>query len=301
MFVSGFTFIRNAIKLDYPVKEAILSILPIVDEMVVAVGAGEDETRHAITSLGPKIRIIDTQWDDTQRKGGKVLADETNKALEAVNKKAEWCFYIQGDECVHEKYLSEILAQMEAHKADKNVDGLLFNYAHFYGSYDYIGDSRTWYRKEIRVIKNNKNISSYRDAQGFRKGGEKLKVKAIDADIYHYGWVRHPKYQMTKLREANKLWHDDEYIDQKFDADRDFDYTEIDSIKPFEGTHPEVMRQRIAGMNWKFERDPKVKSFTLKLKLLYGIEKLTGWRIGEYRNYRVVCFVISVAACSISS
>ena len=288
MFVSGFTFIRNAVKLDYPVKEAIESILPLVDEMVVAVGKGEDTTRELIASLGPKIKIIDTIWDDTLREGGKVLAEETNKAFDAIGKKADWCFYIQGDECVHEKYHTEIKAQMSRYKDDTNVEGLLFDYAHFYGSYDYLGDSRTWYRKEIRIIKNDKTIRSYRDAQGFRKNGKKLLVKPIEAEIYHYGWVRHPKYQMAKLREANKLWHDDAYIDNKFDATKDFDYSEIDSIKPFKGTHPAVMQQRINSMNWKFDKDPSVKSFGLKLKLLYTIEKLTGWRVGEYRNYKIV-------------
>jgi len=288
VFVSGFTFIRNAVKLDYPVKEAIESILPLVDEMVVAVGKGEDTTRELIASLGPKIKIIDTIWDDTLREGGKVLAEETNKAFDAIGKKADWCFYIQGDECVHEKYHTEIKAQMSRYKDDTNVEGLLFDYAHFYGSYDYLGDSRTWYRKEIRIIKNDKTIRSYRDAQGFRKNGKKLLVKPIEAEIYHYGWVRHPKYQMAKLREANKLWHDDAYIDNKFDATKDFDYSEIDSIKPFKGTHPAVMQQRINSMNWKFDKDPSVKSFGLKLKLLYTIEKLTGWRVGEYRNYKIV-------------
>lgn len=288
MFVSGFTFIRNAVKLDYPVKEAILSILPLVDEMVVAVGNSEDTTRELIASLGPKIKIIDTAWDDTLREGGKVLADETNKALEAVNPKADWCFYIQGDECVHEKYHPEIQSKLLQYKDDKHVDGLLFDYAHFYGSYDYLGDSRTWYRKEIRIIKNDNAITSYRDAQGFRKAGKKLQVKPIDAEIYHYGWVRHPKYQMAKLREANKLWHDDDYIDKKFDASKDFDYSEIDSIKPFEGTHPAVMQKRISEMNWSFDKDPKAKTFGLKLKFLYGIEKLTGWRVGEYRNYKII-------------
>ncbi|MEJ6786972.1 MAG: glycosyltransferase family 2 protein, partial [Bacteroidota bacterium] len=155
-------------------------------------------------------------------------------------------------------------------------------------SYDYLGDSRTWYRKEIRIVKNDKDILSYRDAQGFRKNGKKLQVKPIDAEVYHYGWVRHPKYQMAKLREANKLWHDDEYIDQKFDASKDFDYSEIDSIRSFTGTHPEVMQNRISKMNWRFDKDPTVKSFGLKLKLLYGIEKLTGWRVGEYRNYKTI-------------
>ena len=288
MFVSGFTFIRNAIKLDYPVKEAILSILPLVDEMVVAVGQSDDKTRDLITSLGPKIRIIDTLWDESLREGGKVLADETNKAFDAVSEQADWCFYIQGDECIHEKYHSHILQQMQRYKEDSRVEGLLFDYAHFYGSYDYLGDSRTWYRKEIRIVKKDKDIRSYRDAQGFRKNGKKLQVKPIDAEVYHYGWVRHPKYQMAKLREANKLWHDDEYIDQKFDASKDFDYSEIDSIKSFTGTHPAVMQSRISKMNWSFDKDPTVKSFGLKLKLLYGIEKLTGWRVGEYRNYKTI-------------
>jgi len=288
VFVSGFTFIRNAIKLDYPVKEAILSILPLVDEMVVAVGQSDDKTRDLITSLGPKIRIIDTLWDESLREGGKVLADETNKAFDAVSEQADWCFYIQGDECIHEKYHSHILQQMQRYKEDSRVEGLLFDYAHFYGSYDYLGDSRTWYRKEIRIVKKDKDIRSYRDAQGFRKNGKKLQVKPIDAEVYHYGWVRHPKYQMAKLREANKLWHDDEYIDQKFDASKDFDYSEIDSIKSFTGTHPAVMQSRISKMNWSFDKDPTVKSFGLKLKLLYGIEKLTGWRVGEYRNYKTI-------------
>ena len=285
MFVSGFTFIKNAVKLDYPIKEAILSVLPLVDEMVVAVGKSEDNTRDLIESLGPKIRIIDTVWDETLRKGGKVLAVETDKALRAVNPKADWCIYIQGDECIHEKYYSEIRSQMELHKDNNGVDGLLFDYAHFYGSYDYLGDSRTWYRKEIRIIKNDSKIQSYRDAQGFRKSGKKLNVKQIEAEIYHYGWVRHPKYQMAKQLEANKLWHTDEYISEKFNPDEDFDYSQIDSIKPFDGTHPAVMKERIDSMNWNFDKDPQIKSFGLKLRFLYAVEKYTGWRIGEYRNY----------------
>ena len=286
--VSGFTFIRNAIKLDYPVKEAILSILPLVDEMIVAVGKSDDETKILIESLGDKIKIIDTTWDDNLRKDGQVLAIETNKAFDAIDNSSDWCFYIQGDECVHEKYYPEIIHKMKQNLNDNRVEGLLFDYLHFYGSYDYIGDSRTWYRQEIRIIKNNKNIRSYKDAQGFRKNGKKLKVKYINAEIYHYGWVRHPKFQMAKLIEANKLWHGDSYIKKKFNADLDFDYSQIDSIKPFHGTHPAVMNYRISKMNWKFDKDPTIKSFNLKLQILHYIEKKTGWRIGEYKNFKKI-------------
>jgi len=289
LYVSGFTFIRNALKLDYPIKEAILSILPMCDEVVVAVGNSDDDTRKYIEDIGSdKIRIIDTVWDDNLRKGGVVLAIETDKALAAVNPKADWCIYVQGDECYHEKDHASINESMMKWKDDKNVEGLLFNYFHFYGSYDYLADSRSWYRKEIRIIKNNVGVTSWKDAQGFRIKGRKLKVKPVDAAIYHYGWVRPPDYMMAKNVEASKYWHSDEAIRQKFDPEKDFDYSGIDSVRRFEGIHPEVMLERIARINWKFERDPEVKKFNLKKRVLHFIESKTGWRVGENKNYRIV-------------
>ena len=199
MKVSGFTIIRNAIKFDYPVIEAITSILPICDEFVVAIGNSNDDTLNLIKNIdSPKIKIIETIWDDTLREGGKVLADETNKAMDAISEDTDWCFYIQSDEVVHEKYLPNIKTAMKKHLSNPNVEGLLFNYTHFYGSYDFIGVSRSWYKKEIRIVRNDKTIQSYKDAQGFRKNGGKLNVKSIDASIYHYGWVKHPKNQQAK-------------------------------------------------------------------------------------------------------
>lgn len=286
MFVSGFTFVRNAVRLDYPVREAILSVLPLVDEMVVAVGNSDDDTRDLIASIDPeKIRIIDTVWDDSLREGGAVLAVETDKAKAAVNPKSDWLVYIQADECIHEKYYPEIRAQMQRHLDNKEVEGLLFDYTHFYGSYDYVGDSRTWYKHEIRIIRNSNDISSWKDAQGFRRSGKKLKVKQLNASIYHYGWVRHPKFMMAKAVEANKLWHSDEWVEERYDPDKDFDYSQIDSLKHFTGTHPGVMQERIKNMNWEFAHDPSKKNFGLKAWFLYTVEKLTGYRIGENKNY----------------
>ncbi len=174
MKVSGFTIIRNAIKNDYPVVEAITSVLPICDEFVVAVGKSEDATYDLIKNIpSSKIRIIETVWDDTLREGGRTFALETDKAFEATSPDAVWCFYIQADEVLHEKYHDTVRDAMIRFKEDKLVDGLLFNYKHFYGSYDYVGESWQWYRREIRVIRNNRNIFSYKDAQGFRKNQTK--------------------------------------------------------------------------------------------------------------------------------
>ncbi len=289
MKISGFTIARNVVKYDYPIVEAITSILPLCDEVIVAVGKSEDDTLALIKSINsPKIKIIETVWDETLRKGGKVLADETNKAFAAVSKDSDWAFYIQGDEVIHEKYLPTIKQAMEKFKDDKNVEGLLFNYTHFYGSYDYVGDSRRWYRREIRVIKNDKSISSYLDAQGFRKEGEKLKVKHIDAFVYHYGWVKPPEAQQAKQQTFNKLWHDDEWMKKNIPNVDKFDYSQTDSVALFEGTHPKVMQERINKMNWKFTFDPTQKKLSIKVKVLMFIEKLTGLKIGEHKNYKIV-------------
>jgi len=289
MKVCGFSFVKNAIKYDYPIVEAIESILPLCDAFVIAIGKSEDETLALIQNISsPKIKIIETIWNEKLRVGGAVLAEETNKAFDAIGDEFDWCFYIQGDEVVHEKYHDEIRNQMLEFENDENVEGLLFNYQHFYGSYDYVGDSRRWYRREVRIIRNDKKIRSWKDAQGFRRDGKKLKVKLINATVYHYGWVKHPKHQQSKQENFNKYWHSDETVKKMVAQVDDFDYSKIDSLKKFEGTHPKVMHQRIAKVNWGFSFDPTRKQLSLKDFFLQKIEKWTGWRIGEYRNYELL-------------
>jgi hypothetical protein len=290
MKVAGFTIIRNAIKYDYPVVEAINSILPMCDEFIVAVGNSEDETLQLIKNINsPKIKIIETIWDDSLRQGGQVLAIETNKAFDAISKDVDWCFYIQSDECVHEKHLASIKDAMQKYKDDKQVEGLLFNYVHFYGTYNYVGNSRRWYRKEIRIIKNDKSIRSYKDAQGFRKtDNSKLQVKQISAEIYHYGWVKPPKAQQAKQENFHKMWHDDEWMKKNIAQVEEFDYSEIDSLEEFKGTHPKVIQERINAANWNFKFDKSQIKLTAKNILLLFIEKTTGWKVGEYKNYKVI-------------
>jgi glycosyltransferase involved in cell wall biosynthesis len=289
MKISGFTFIRNAVLYDYPILEAIQSILPLCDEVVVAVGESDDDTLALIQSIpSDKIKILHTIWDDTLREGGRVLADETNKAFQAIAADSDWAFYIQGDEVVHEKYLDAIHRGMLRWKDDLSVDGLLFGYQHFYGSYDYVGESSTWYRREIRVIRSTKNIYSYRDAQGFRKGqNEKLRVKLIAAQIYHYGWVKHPKAMQKKQQTFQKLWHDDQWVKENVKPADAFDYSNIDALRRFSDTHPQVMLPRIEQKNWAFEYDISRNNRSLKERIKNWIKEKTGWNIGEYRNYKL--------------
>lgn len=290
MKVSGFAIARNVVKADYPIGEALKSIAPLCDEIVVAVGNSDDQTRDYILGLGLKqLKIIDTIWDDELREGGRVLADETNKALAATNPQSDWCFYIQADECIHENDVEGIRTTMKKYVNNASVDALLFDYRHFYGSYDYIGDSRKWYRKEIRIIRQGRGIKSWKDAQGFRsKNNEKLRVVSTGARIFHYGWVKHPKHQQIKQKQFHRLWHDDSKLEKMVTNKEEFDYSTIDSLQKFQETHPQLMKERINAQNWKFDFDPSRKNFTLKTWFLYYFEKITGIRIGEYKNYKLI-------------
>ena len=265
--VSGFTFIRNALIYDYPILEAIHSVLPLCDEFVVAVGQSDDGTLALIQGIGsPKIRVIETVWDDSLRENGEVLAVETNKAFKAIASDSDWCFYIQGDEVLEEGFDSLIRQAMEQHLNDENVDGFLFKYRHFYGSYDYLGASNSWYRHEIRIVRNRADIYSYRDAQGFRKGdNEKLKVVELPVHIHHYGWVKEPQAMQRKQRNFNKLWHDDAWMENNVPAVDRFEYEQhLTQVKRFEGQHPTLMQERIAAMNWTFKTDISMNRRTLK-------------------------------------
>lgn len=289
MKVTGFSFVRNAVSYEYPIVEAITSILPICDEFVIAVGKSNDGTLELVRAIdSPKLRILETVWDDSLREGGRVLAAETDKALAAISPDTDWAFYIQGDEVVHEADLPAIRQAMERYLDQPHVEGLLFEYRHFYGSYRYVGDSRRWYRREIRIVRNSGNVASWKDAQGFRtKDGQKLRVKLIDAHIHHYGWVRPPETQRRRLHQFEKLWHAGDSLLRQQEQVRRFDYAQIDSLALFEGTHPAVMKPRIERMNWAFDFDLQQKKTPFRYRLLQAIGKLTSWMPFEYRNYKL--------------
>lgn len=288
MKIAGFTIIRNAIKYDYTVVEAINSILSICDTFYVGVGNSEDETLKLIQSIDSnKIKILHSTWDDSLREGGKVLAIETNKVFDEIPKEFDWCFYLQSDECVHEEDLSNIKNAMLKFKDDFTINGFLFEYKHFYGHYKYIGIGRRWYKNEIRIIRNDKNIRSYKDAQGFKMlNGEKLRVKKINAFIYHYGWVKSPKKQQEKQKNFHKMWHNDEWMKKNIPVIEEFEYGNIDLLKEYKGSHPKVFENRIKNAIWNFVYDKSKVKTNFKYQLLFCIEKLTGLRIGENKNYR---------------
>ncbi len=288
MKVSGFTFIRNAILLDYPILASIQSILPLCNEVIVAVGNSDDDTLGLIQNIDPKVKIIQTTWDDTLRENGRVLAVETDKALAAIDPAADWAIYIQGDEVMHQDDHLHILKAMTRFQHDQEVDGLLFDYLHFYGSYDYIGVSNNWYKKEIRIIKPGRGIFSFRDAQGFRKSpDQKLKVAAANARVFHYGWVKDPRAMQRKQERFHKLWHDDAWLEKNIKVAEAFDYeNHIHELARFEGTHPQWITERLSERNWNFDVDISLRKRTLKNRLK-NILKWMGIDT-HYANYTLI-------------
>jgi hypothetical protein len=290
MKITGFSFIKNAVKFDFPAVEAIKSVLPICDDFVIAVGECDDGTHDLINSIDPdKIRIVPTVWNEDLREGGRTFSLETDKAFAQIPEDSDWAFYIQGDEVIHETYLDTVYENMKRYKDDPKVDGLLFKYLHFYGSYDYVGASSNWYKNEIRVIKNDPSIYSYKDAQGFRKGNdEKLNVKPIDACIYHYGWVREPGAMQQKRAAFVRLYREDNPIDTAaLQGDR-YDYEKhVRELSLFEGEHPAIMEERIARINWIFDYDITFKKRSLKDTAKHILNRFFGIDL-NYRNYKIV-------------
>ena len=289
MNVTGFSFIRNAVKYNYPIEEALRSILPLCDQVIVAVGDSSDGTRELVAGIDPKIKIIDTVWDETIREGGRVLAVETDKAFRAISDEADWCIYIQGDEVLHEDGYPAVREAMQKWKEHPEVDGLLFNYRHFFGSYDYVGSESRWYRHEIRVIRNNKSIYAYRDAQGFRKGdNEKLRVKPVDAWIHHYGWVQEPKVIKAKCIAKDKIMYNMEGDEENIVVAEDYPFTLVNALEKFKGTHPAVRKKRVENMYWNFRYDESKSKLRLKDYFKNLVEKITGRRPFDYQNYKII-------------
>lgn len=286
--ISGFSIIRNAVLMDYPVVESIRSLLPLVDEMVVGVGQSDDGTKALIESIGdPKLKVFDSFWDPARQKGGLILSEKTNEALARCEN--DWCLYLQADEVLHEKDYGTIRKSFDKANQSPQVEGLLFDYVHFYGSHRVVAQSRRWYRREVRAIRKSTGAQSVGDAQSFRVPdggkGRKLQVIHSGAKVFHYGWVKPPESMRTKKKLLDRLWHGD-----KLDNENEkFDFRRLYGLKLFRGQHPAMMENRVASQTWDFDHRRRWSDWELKDLNLWAsdlVERATGYRIGEYKPYR---------------
>lgn len=296
MKVSGFTFVKNAVQYHYPVVESIKSMLPLCDEVIV--NAGLPDTDGTLNLLrknikNNKVRIIKTPWDPEFKVKSRILAQQTNLALYQC--RGDWCLYLQADEVFHEADYKNIREAMKQHLHDNRVQGLLFDYIHFYGSYKTYVRSYHWYRREIRVIKNHLGITSWRDAQSFRVDGRKLSVKTANARIFHYGWVRPPEAMLAK-----KQFHDSLHHGSKADTEQkqkhEIFWEFVDQIDPFmiaefNKTHPRIMKEKVKKWPYDFDKNKSRHKLTgqdIRYRSSDIFANITGIRLGEYKNFKLL-------------
>lgn len=286
--LSGFTLVRNAVKLDFPIVAAIRSVLEVCDEVVVNVGKSEDDTRDLVASIrDPRVRILDTEWDFTKK--NIMLSIETQRAMDACA--GSWGIYIQADEVLHERGARILKDKVAEWDRDDRVEGLLVKYLHFYGGFDRIATSRRWYRREVRCIRLGKDIRPYQGAQGFRVGPSYRKIQArpTDAEMFHYGWARPAKAIKEKLEISKTIypWGGD-----RFDKEQARGFLEwIPLLRDFTGDHPAAAHDWIAQRAHDPERvigPARFRPEHVRFYISDWIERLTGARVFEFRNYEVV-------------
>ena len=274
--ISGFTFIRNGVELGFPFEASIRSLLPLVDEFVVAVGRGNDDTLARVLAIGePKIRVIETLWNERMADRGFVYAQQKMIAQYACT--GDWAFYLEGDELVHEQDLPAIRASVEQHHGNPAVEALVFDYHHFYGSAQWVSVSPGWYRRECRLIRNT--IRTYApDGQYWlvtsdHKRPRNPQAALANAHIYHYGWIRRNEDMQKKLDQVSKYWASSTAVQVQ--------YSQFDAraLKPFTGTHPQAVQAWLqTGAEQDLRIDPAYQPTRKENKyhLMRRLEQLSG-------------------------
>ena len=290
MKVSGFTFLRNGQKLGYPFVESIRSLLPLVDEFIVALGPCDDDTEAMVRAIGdPKIRLIPTQWNERMRGdysvGGFVYGQQKSIAL--FNCTGDWAFYLEADEVLHEDDLPKIRAAMEKHLNDERVEALAFDYRHFYGNKNTIAWSPGWYRSEVRVLRNTipawSSEALFFNVLDGHKKSRYPRAAHTGATIFHYGWVRSEAQMDLKSATVQKYWDDSK--------PKPMDYSQVDAavLKLFTGAHPKVVQDWLPRADGIFQADPnhQLTSREKKHRRMMWLGKIFGFRFDK-KHYHPV-------------
>jgi len=285
---SGFTIVRNAEILDFPFQESVRSALPLCDEFIINCGDSDDNTLALCKNLQKefpdKIKIIQTVWERENQTGGFQLKSQSDAAMKIC--RGNWLIYIQADEVFHEEDYPKIRDAIQKATLLPEVDGIVFDYLHFYGNYSFLARGRNWYRREVRALKNGRGIESFRDAQGFRLSGKRLTAIASQARVFHYGWVRNQEGLMKKTHQLSQWWGEVPSTNQQ-----SFQIYRLFGLAPFQGAHPQIMDGKINSSNHLVDpsRCPRrwnKREIKNAVTLLW--EKIFPFRLGEYRNYNLI-------------
>ncbi len=246
-------FVHNIEQYDYPLIESIKSIDPIAREIVVCECESTDSTEKILTNLkteiGDKLKIVYHRWVKDFRE----LSAIGNYASTFLTTKWQWHF--QADEVLHENQYDKVKLVLNDLELNPIKQALTVNYNHFLGNYTTC--FKFCYQEILRIRKKGSNWQLSGDACHLDYGDPNT-VYRTDITVYHYGKVHNGKIGWKKEWDFQQLFKTEGFPDPKMQQMKekfgeefcDYIYLFQQDIKDgktwhFEGTHPEVMYNRI--------------------------------------------------------
>jgi hypothetical protein len=249
----------NIFEMDYPLEAAVISALGVCDEAVIVVGQSQDTTRHFVYQMQEdygeeKIKVVETYihfdrgWEERWWN------------LASAYTAAEWLFWLDADEAIHEYDVPLIKETMRK----PEVELIRFPFLHFYASKDYtlrmplktntrMGRRSAGFRIVNWCTDEHPNHSACQAVFGLKGKQENANswsgpnIVEVMAPIYHYGWCRKP-LALAMSRAKHRAWYADGggLEDGRLPEVKPFDFRIKDrlangQIAQWQGNHPAVM------------------------------------------------------------
>lgn len=193
--IGGTIIVRNAIKQDYCIVEAIDSLSPAVDEVLVGDCGSDDGTAEML--LGSLKRwsnvklVCGIDWEciNGRERLSKITTDLKNMLC------TDWHFNLQADEILHEDSIHSILAAVRESREAYHVR-----------RFNLWGSSKTMVRLDLPKGKPVSDVvcrlaktryDSFGDAESLNAPGARNRIDSIS--IFHMGFVRDKKKHVGKI------------------------------------------------------------------------------------------------------
>lgn len=251
--ITAHIVLYNCNRILYPWREAIASVLPVVDEVIAVDCGSNDGTSEEIDRLAASapIRILTGHWGDKSE----ILSEMTNLAISQV--KTDYHFQIQADEVLHEDSCQAVIAMPKM----GFVEAATFRFTHLVG--DFQTTFSFMYTRAIRFARTASPWRSVGDAAQFDVNRSRKDTYPSNARIMHYGKVHVGRRHEASVKEFTfqqmfvhlGLGFPDPLV-VAAQAKGVIDYDELFHVakergdfKPLTISHPAIMRGWIEAMN----------------------------------------------------
>ena len=253
--LGGSIFVRNAVKFDYCIREAVESLVPLCDEVVVLDCQSEDDTMDILQELEAKhgnVRVYDGgEWECAPN--FERLALLANQAKEFLRTK--WHFMLQADEVLHEDSYPRVREALAlAGPGNKTWMVKRFN---LYPDFDHYvkENSKRKPCNDYPLRLGRRDIPAVGDAEGLFLVGFNPKWRDL-IHIFHYGYVRRRDLILDKAIDMQSWFHgpnsqpDPRCVEMKKTTGffRPEEIIPMSECKPLTMSHPKV------ALEWVQER-----------------------------------------------